>query len=86
MEYSYKLRMLGVPIEGPTIVYGDNLAVITNASVPGSMIKKKHHACAYHFIREACTAGIMLTQILKVKRTRPMRLPKHYLHICFMIS
>ena len=44
MKYRYKLRMLGVPIEGPTIIYGDNLAATTNASVPGSTIKKKHHA------------------------------------------
>jgi hypothetical protein len=26
----YKLRMMGVPIAGPTYVYGDNMSVIHN--------------------------------------------------------
>ena len=59
MEYRYNLRMLGVLIEGPTIVYDDYLAAIISASVPGSTIKKKHNVCAYHFIRQLCAAGIM---------------------------
>ena len=50
MDYRFKLRMLGVPILGMSVIYGDNMAVITNASVPSSTIKKKHHACAYHFV------------------------------------
>jgi hypothetical protein len=27
----YKLRIMGVPIAGPTYVYGDNMSVIHNA-------------------------------------------------------
>jgi hypothetical protein len=26
----YKLRMMGVPIKGPSYVYGDNMSVVTN--------------------------------------------------------
>ena len=40
MEYHYKLRMLRVPILGISVIYEDNMAVITNASIPGSNIKK----------------------------------------------
>ena len=29
---SYKLRMMGVDIEGPTYIYGDNMSVIHNTS------------------------------------------------------
>ena len=30
----YKLRMMGVPIEGPSYIYGDNMFVIYNTSRP----------------------------------------------------
>ena len=56
IEYRYKLRLLGVPIIRMSVLYGDN---ITNTSIPGSIIKKKHHACAYHFIIELWATGIV---------------------------
>ena len=49
----YKLRMMGVEIQGPTNVYGDNMSVIHNTQKPESTLKKKNHAICYHFIREA---------------------------------
>ena len=52
----YKLRMFGVPIDGPTSVYCDNAAVHTNVSDPVSQLKKKHHSIAYHRCREAVAA------------------------------
>ena len=55
----YKLRMLGVPIDGPANVYCDNEAVYKNNSVPESVLKKKHHSIAYHRCREAVAAGTM---------------------------
>ena len=51
----YKLRMMGVPIEGPTYFFGDNQSVLHNVSKPESMIKKKSNSIAYHFVRE-CVA------------------------------
>lgn len=53
----YKLRMFGVPIEGPTNIFCDNEAVYKNCSVPESTLKKKHHSIAYHRNREAVAAG-----------------------------
>ncbi len=53
----YKLRMFGVPIEGPTNVFCDNEAVTKNATFPVSTLKKKHNAIAYHRTREAVAAG-----------------------------
>ena len=44
----YKLRMFGVPIEGPTNVFCDNELVYKNVSTPESVFKKKHHSIAYH--------------------------------------
>lgn len=48
----YKMRMFGIPIEGPARVYGDNNAVILNSSSPESTLKKKHHSINYHYVRE----------------------------------
>ena len=55
----YKLRMFGVPIDGPANVFGDNQSVINNASIPESPLKKKHVAICYHRVREACASGII---------------------------
>jgi hypothetical protein len=38
----YKLRMFGVPIDGPSYVFCDNEAVYKNSSLPESTLKKKH--------------------------------------------
>ena len=53
----YKLRMFGVPVEGPTNIFCDNEAVYTNVSVPESTLKKKQHSISYHRCREAVAAG-----------------------------
>jgi hypothetical protein len=55
----YKLRMFGVPIEGTTNVYCDNKSVVTNASIPTSVLNKRHNAICYHRVREAQAAGII---------------------------
>ena len=55
----YKLRMFGVPIDGPTNVFCDNEAVYKNIAIPESTLKKKHHSIAYHRCREAVAAGTM---------------------------
>ena len=55
----YKLRMFGVPIDGPANVYCDNEAVYKNTVLPESVLKKKHHSIAYHRCRQAVAAGTM---------------------------
>ena len=37
----YKLKMMGVPIEGPRYIYGDNMSVIYNISRPESVLSKR---------------------------------------------
>ena len=53
----YKLRMMGVPIDGPTFVYGDNMSVVHSTSRPESPLKKKSNSICYHFVREAVAMG-----------------------------
>ena len=54
----YKLRMFGVPVEGPGSVYCDNEAVYKNVAMPTSVLNKKMHGISYHFCREAVASGI----------------------------
>jgi hypothetical protein len=59
IEYRYNLRMLGVPIDGPAAMLGDNMSVILSTTVPSSALKKKHNSVAYHRIREAVAGGLI---------------------------
>ena len=58
MALRYKLRMFGVPVDGPTGMFCDNEAVYKNSSTPESVLRKKHHSVAYHKCREAVASGI----------------------------
>jgi hypothetical protein len=55
--FRYKLRMMGIPIDGPTYTFGDNMSVIHNTTAPESMLKKKNNAIAYHYVRECVAMG-----------------------------
>ena len=57
----YKLRMMGVGISGPTLVYGDNMSVIHNTQCPELTLKKKSNQICYHFVRESVAMGESLT-------------------------
>jgi hypothetical protein len=59
IEIRYKLRMLGIPLDGPALMLGDNMSVVLNTTVPSSPLKKKHNAIAYHRVREAIAAGVI---------------------------
>ena len=59
MDLRYKLRMLGVPINGASVMLGDNQSAITSCTIPSSSLKKKHNAIAYHRVREAVAAGVV---------------------------
>jgi len=60
----YKLRMMGVPIDGPTYMYCDNMSVVNNTTAPESMLKKKSNSICYHAVREAVAMGeILITYI-----------------------
>ena len=55
----YKLRSFGVPIDGAAEIFCDNKSVVTNSSVPTSVLNKRHNAICYHSVREAQAAGIL---------------------------
>ena len=44
--------MLGIPVEGPTCIYGDIQSVLANTTIPDSTLKNKSQSIAYHFAHE----------------------------------
>ncbi len=52
----YKLRMMGVAIQGPMSIFCDNNSVMKNAVNPESTLKKRHNAIAYHRVQESIAA------------------------------
>ena len=44
--------MMGIPVEFPTFILGDNQSVLVNSSKPHSSLKKKSSSIAFHFVRE----------------------------------
>jgi hypothetical protein len=52
------LRSLGVALDEPALMLGDNISVVLNTTVPSSVLKKKHNANAYHRVREAIAAKV----------------------------
>ena len=86
LEVRFMLRSLGVDLDGPTLMLGDNMSVVLNTSVPSSVLKKKHNAIAYHRVREAIAAKIMRFAYVKSEEnvsdilTKPLSNEKfHYL-------
>lgn len=55
----YKLRMMGIPIDGPSLVKVDNMSVFNNTTKPESVLKKKSNSIAYHYVRESVAAGVI---------------------------
>ena len=51
--------MLGVPVIGSCLMFGDNQSMVINVSNPGSSLKKRPLAIAYHKVRECVAAGII---------------------------
>ena len=43
---------MGIPVEGPAYIFGDNQSVLANTSKPHSTLKKKSSSVAFHFVRE----------------------------------
>ena len=51
----YKLRMMGVVLDGPCHIKADNMSVVQNCSNPESRLKKKSNSIAFHYVRERCS-------------------------------
>ena len=91
----YKLRMMGIQVNGPAYIQGDNKSVLCNTSIPDSTLNKKSQSIAYHFVREGAArdewrtayinthdnAADLLTKVLPMgeKRRGFVRMLQHYI-------
>ena len=57
MDLRLCLRYLGVPLAGPSMVFGDNETMINTASHPHGKLHKRHNALSFHKVRESIAAG-----------------------------
>lgn len=53
----FKIRAMGLPMDGPANGFCDNQSVVLNATIPSSTLKKKHNSVNYHKSREAIASG-----------------------------
>ena len=67
VETRYMLRMLGVHVNEPNYMFGDNLAVINIVAISDDTLKKRHNALSYHRVREAIAAKILSSVIMMEK-------------------
>ena len=51
--------MLGAPMEGPSYIFGDILAVVNSSKIPDDTLKKRHNALSYHRVREFIAAKVI---------------------------
>ncbi len=58
---------MGVPIAGPTHVYGDNMSVIQHTHQPESTLKKRNLPIFYHTVREIVAMDEILTSHVRTK-------------------
>jgi hypothetical protein len=65
--------MMGVPIDGPSWMLGDNQSVITSSTIPESSRNKHHNALSYHLVCD-CIAAEILYFIHVEGRTNPSEL------------
>ena len=74
--------MMGITVDEPSYVFGDNQSVLANTTAPGSILKKKPNAIAYHFVREDCTRDEWQTTYIYTDKnvadllTKPLAGPK----------
>jgi hypothetical protein len=78
IDLRYTLRYLGVPIRDKSYMFGDNKSVTTSCTIPNSPLKKRHHALAYHRVREAIAAGFLVFYHIDGEKNPADILSKHW--------
>eukprot|EP00957_Ditylum_brightwellii_P180467 13747199-Ditylum_brightwellii.AAC.2 len=59
IDLRYTLRMLGVPLTGPSWMFMDKLSVVNSATMPSGKLLIHQNILNFHRIREAQAAGFI---------------------------
>ena len=49
--------MMGIPVDHPSYIFGDNKSVLVNSSTPTSVLHKRSSSIAYYHVREGVAAN-----------------------------
>ena len=59
IDLCYTLHILGIPIDGPSWMFGDNKSVVTSSTLSHSTLIKCWNALSYHKVHKAIVSGIV---------------------------
>jgi hypothetical protein len=62
--------MMGISCEGPAYISRGNQSVLTNTTIPDSLLKKKSQSIAYHFVRKGGARGEWITAYVNTHAMR----------------
>ena len=80
MDIRQTLRSVGGPIGAKSFLFGDNRSVVTSATLPHSLLTKRHNILAYHRVREAIAAKLMAFYWIQSAYNLRDMLSKHWDH------
>jgi hypothetical protein len=72
------LRYLGVPITGPSLMFGDNRSVVDSGTIPQSKLNKRHVCLSFHKVREVVAARVLISHWINGKDNPADILSKHW--------
>lgn len=59
IEARIQLRYLGMKLDGPAYLFGDNKTVVESSNAPKARLHKRHVMLSFHRVREAIAANIL---------------------------
>eukprot|EP00977_Amphora_coffeiformis_P007882 scaffold1752_cov188-Amphora_coffeaeformis.AAC.14 len=59
IDLCFTLRSLGVPIDGPSWMFGDNQSVVMSSTIPHSKLSKHWNALSYHRVCKVIAGSII---------------------------
>ena len=80
MDIRQTLRYLGAPIGAKSFLFGDNISVVTSATLPHSTLTKRYNILAFHRVREAIAAKLMAFYWIQSAYNLSDILSKHWDH------
>jgi hypothetical protein len=78
MDLRNTLRYLGVPVTTPSLMFGDNKAVVDNTVQPDAKQHKRHTMLSFHRVREAMASGFLKFYHIGTKMNLADILSKHW--------
>jgi len=83
--------MMGITVDEPAFVFGDNQSVLANTTAPSSTLKKKSNAIAYNFFREGCARDEWRTTHINTNDNvadllkKPLAGPKQFMFVGMLL-